>query len=280
MPITTEPTAFNVDPAVLAYYSRDTDETTRLTTTVRGQFEIIRVREILERYLPPAPARIADIGGGPGVHATWLQAGGYSVDLLDPIPRHVEIAKMDGIAAVLGDARALPFENASYDLTLLAGPLYHLAPQDRVHALQEAYRVTAPGGAVVAIAVNRYANLFGATIANQLEARHEVVEDILVDGYSPINDRFPQMFYHSPSELHAEFLNAGLSNVDILGLSGLGGWLLVAIDRHFREAGIILPPSLTTTDPVENALAAARIGDDIPDLTAASAQLMAIGYRP
>lgn len=280
MTIITEPSAFNVDPAVSTYYSRDYDETARLTTTVRGRFEAIRVREILERYLPSAPARIADIGGGPGVHATWLQAAGYSVDLLDPIPRHVEIAKMNGVPAVLGDARALPFENATYEVTLLAGPLYHLSPADRVHALAEAYRVTAPGGFVAAIAVNRYANLFGATIANQLADRREVVDDILVDGYSPVNDRVPQMYYHSPRELAAEFLQAGLASVDVLGLSGPGGWLLVAVDRHFREAGIILPASLTATDPVENALAAARIADDIPDLTAASAQLMAIGYRP
>ena len=46
-----------------------------------------------------------------------------------------------------GDARALPFADASADALLLLGPLYHLQERaDRLRALREAARVLRPGG--------------------------------------------------------------------------------------------------------------------------------------
>jgi hypothetical protein len=138
--------------------------------------------------------------------------------------------------------------------------------------------VVVPGGLVAAVAVNRYANLFGATIANQLGERRAIVDDILATGYSHDNDRVPHMYYHSPAELVAEFAEAGLTGVDVRGLTGPGGWLTVAIDRHF-PADVPLPATLRSPDPLHTALTAARDADACPDLTASSAQLMAVGVR-
>lgn len=202
------------------------------------------------------------------------------VALLDPIPRHVQSARDAGICSVeLGDARSLPWSDATFDVVLLAGPMYHLAPADRAIALAEAARVVVPGGVIGAVAVNRYANLIGAAVANQLHERRGVVDDILTNGYSPKNDRVPHMYYHSPGELEGEFTSAGLSQVSVAGLTGPGGWLTVALDRHFLEAGLPLPKSLTSYDPLATALRAARDADAYPELTAASGQLMAFGYR-
>lgn len=35
--------------------------------------------ELLERFLPPPPARVLDVGGGPGAYAAWLAGSGYAV---------------------------------------------------------------------------------------------------------------------------------------------------------------------------------------------------------
>jgi SAM-dependent methyltransferase len=278
--MTTSTVAPGIDAALLAYYTDHCDEAARLTATIRGRLEAVRIREILGRYLPPPPARVADVGGGPGVHALWLQQAGHTVDLVDPVPRHVEAARAAGVrSAVLGDARSLPFADASYDLVLLAGPVYHLPPAGRAAALREAARVTMPDGVVAAVGVNRYANLFGAAIANQVDERRGVLDDILRTGFSARNDRVPQMYYHSPDELAAELGAAGLADVELVGLTGPGGWLTVALDRHFLETGTPLPATLTAPDPLGTALTAARDADAIPALTAASAQLMAIGHR-
>ena len=262
---------------VLDYYTDCCDESLRLTATLRGQLESVRMRELLSSYLPEPPGPIADIGGGTGAHASWLQQLGYPVDLLDPVPRHIETARRAGIrSAVLGDARALPWPDASYAMVLLAGPLYHLRPRDRVVALAEAVRIGRPGAIVVAVAVNRFANLIGATLANQLTDRTAVVADILATGHSRTNDRVPGMYYHSPAELRGEFAAAGLAGIGIHGLTGPGGWLAVAVDRHFPP-GTPVPPSLTSPDPLVTALAAARAADDHPELIAGSGQLLAVG---
>ena len=48
-----------------------------------GQLDRERSRELLGRFLPPAPTAVLDIGGGPGGHACWLAAQGYQVHLID-----------------------------------------------------------------------------------------------------------------------------------------------------------------------------------------------------
>ncbi|MFI6827888.1 class I SAM-dependent methyltransferase [Kribbella sp. NPDC050241] len=103
-----------------------------MSSTVKGRLEQARLHDFLRQWFPPAPARIADIGGGPGIHATWLRDQGYDVTLLDPVQHHIDQAAGAGIPAQLGDARRLPWPNESFDAALMAGPLYHLPePSDR-----------------------------------------------------------------------------------------------------------------------------------------------------
>lgn len=61
-----------------------------------------RTLELLERWLPPAPARVLDIGGGPGRYVAWLAERGYTVQLLDPVPKHVRQARSRGVEASVG----------------------------------------------------------------------------------------------------------------------------------------------------------------------------------
>jgi len=70
-------------PEVMAFYPSTVDESIRLSSSADGRLEMVRTQELLRRYLPPAPARILDIGGGPGSHARWLVKAGYTVHLVD-----------------------------------------------------------------------------------------------------------------------------------------------------------------------------------------------------
>ena len=49
--------------------------------------------ELLDRLLPGPPARLLDVGGGPGTYAAPLARRGYRVHLVDPVPLHVEQAR-------------------------------------------------------------------------------------------------------------------------------------------------------------------------------------------
>jgi SAM-dependent methyltransferase len=88
-------------------YSQLGGETTRLMGG-NGRLEFIRTRDVLQRTLPPAPARVLDVGGATGVYAGPLAAAGYDVTVIDPVPEHVRAAgALDGVTAVVGDARSL-----------------------------------------------------------------------------------------------------------------------------------------------------------------------------
>jgi ubiquinone/menaquinone biosynthesis C-methylase UbiE len=47
-------------------------EADRLTALLAGRLEFLRTQALLARLLPPAPARVADVGGGAGIHALPL----------------------------------------------------------------------------------------------------------------------------------------------------------------------------------------------------------------
>src|SRR5436190_8648176 len=56
-------------------------------------WEKIRTLDLLDRFLPPAPAVILDVGGGAGAYAFPLAEKAYVVDLIDPVPLHLEQAR-------------------------------------------------------------------------------------------------------------------------------------------------------------------------------------------
>ena len=207
-----------------------------------------------------------------------MKERGYSVELLDPVQRHVEQAAAAGISAVQGDARRLPWDNEYFDAVLFAGPMYHLPEaSDRRLALREAIRVVRPGGFIAVVAINRAANLIGSTLANKLLLRQGVVTDILDTGFSPDNERMAQTTYHTTTQLRTELTNAGLRSVTLHGLTGPGGWLTVAIDAHFKDQQ--LPETLREPDPLETALECSRLADRLPELVPASSLLFAVGQR-
>jgi SAM-dependent methyltransferase len=148
-------------PDIVAYYDRSR-EGDRLGVSPQGELERLRTAELLARWLPAAPARVLDVGGGTGVHALPLAAAGYQVDLLDPMPGHLDEARAASARAAAplasiarGDARALDANAGTYDAVLLLGPLYHLTERaERLAALGEARRVLRPGGVVMAAAIS------------------------------------------------------------------------------------------------------------------------------
>src|SRR5918992_5119165 len=85
------------DPAIRTYYDQAPEET-RLEV---GPFQLeeLRTRELIERHAPPPPATVLDVGGAAGAYAGWLSEAGYTVHLLDPVPRLVAEAQRRSAAA-------------------------------------------------------------------------------------------------------------------------------------------------------------------------------------
>jgi len=248
-------------------------EETRLR---RPRLEWLRSEELLLRHLPPPPASVLDVGGGPGRYSSWLAGLGYDVTLVDPVPLHVEQASAaSAFAVTLGDARALEAADASVDVVLLMGPLYHLTERtDRLRALAEARRVARPGGLVVGAAVSRYASLLDGVGTGWLREDEfkTIVEHDLVDGQhrNPTNDPrfFTTAFFHLPEELEAEFADAGFTDTDVLGVEG-PGWFLPDVSARLADPG-----------HCEALLLAARLAESDPVLRAMSSHLLAFTHAP
>ena len=249
------------------FYADEYVEDVRLTRSPHGRLEFARTVELLRRVLPAPPARVLDVGGGTGIHARWLAEAGFEVTLVDLMPEHVEqAARIDGVAASVGDARALGAADDTFDVVLLLGPLYHLVEAtDRRRALREAVRVARPGGVVAAAAIGRYAGLldFGAH-AGLDETTEPLVRETLETGRHDPALGFTTAYLHRPEELREELITAGLHDVEVFGVEGPSG---PALDAHGIDR---------IDEFLESALRCARIAERDPALIAASAHLLGI----
>ena len=223
----TESPSLRLAPEVLEYYQRG-EEDARLRTGP-GRLEFWRTQDVLRRVLPPAPARVLDVGGASGVHAEWLAGDGDQVEVIDPVPLHVELAgRLPGVTARIGDARALPYPDSSADVVLLLGPLYHLPDRDdRLRALAEARRVARPGGVVAAATISRWAAVHDLIrLGDYAEERvrqacDESARTGLLRGEAGIG--FTTAYFHTPDEILAEFTAAGLPGARRYALEGVYG---------------------------------------------------------
>jgi ubiquinone/menaquinone biosynthesis C-methylase UbiE len=263
-----------IDADITAYYDRGEEEG-RLRGW--GRLERVRTQELLERFLPAAPAVVLDVGGGPGAYATWLAGRGYEVHLLDPVELHVEQARGHaGVAtAEVGDARALPFADASADAALLLGPLYHLVDtDDRLLTLAEARRVLRPGGVLAVAAISRFAATIDGLLKGYMADSdfERIAERDLEDGRHLNRARNPRWFttayFHLPDDLAREVREAGFELSGLLAVEGVGGWL-TNVDEwldHPDRRGALLR-------------AIGRVESE-PSLLGASAHILAIGVKP
>src|SRR2546425_12565750 len=55
-----------------------------------SRIEFVRTKELLRRFLPPPPASVLDVGGGPGAYAARLSHLGYRGHLIYARQLHVE----------------------------------------------------------------------------------------------------------------------------------------------------------------------------------------------
>jgi ubiquinone/menaquinone biosynthesis C-methylase UbiE len=266
-------------PDIAAYYERF-PESARLQEGP-GQLEFVRTTELIERYAPSPPARVLDVGGGPGAYAVPLAERGYEVHLVDPVPRLVAEARRQSqsgtlpiASCTLGDARQLEWPSGAVDMVLLLGPLYHLTdPGDRMLALAEAFRVLRPGGLLFAAGISRFASALDGLVRDLFrdpEFANIVTRDLMTGQHrNPTGhlDYFTTAFFHHPDELRRELGDAGFILEGLYGLEG-PGWMLQDFERRWAEPR-------TQAD----LLRIARAVESEPSLLGLSAHLLGVGRR-
>jgi len=263
---------------VLEYYEQFPEESRLASGPFKLEFE--RTKDMLTRFLPPAPARVIDVGGAAGAYSTWLTGLGYDVHLIDATPRLVTKARERNatltrpIASIaLGDARSLAEPDGSAAVVMIMGPLYHLpSSTDRLSALREAHRVLASPGVVVAAAISRYASALDGLSRKVLDPAFLRIRDQdLIDGQhrNPTDtlNYFTTAYFHRPEDLRAELEAAGFSDVDVMGVEGVA-WMFADFESRWADEALR-----------QDMLNVARALEAEPSMVGASAHLLGIGRK-
>lgn len=103
----------------------------------------------MKQALPAAPARVLDLGAGPGLDSRTLVAAGYQVTAFDLATENAKRCVSYGAPAVVGTIQKLPFASSSFDALWSLSVLMHIHDEAIDASLQEIQRVLRPGAIAV-----------------------------------------------------------------------------------------------------------------------------------
>lgn len=266
---------FSLQPEILRFYERGL-EAGRLESSF-SRWERVRTLDLMDRFLPPPPAAVLDVGGGTGVYAFPLAEKGYIVDLIEPVPLHIEQARQRAAVSQyaprtfqIGDARALPCADETADAVLFFGPLYHLTDSyDRLKAIREACRALRAGGVLLAVAISRFASALdgmGRGLIRDPEFVRLMEEDLKTGQHrneTGNSDYFTTAYFHRPDELKAELAEGGFPQATLCAIEGP----LWAV------------PESTTAEQRDAQMATMRALENEATLIGASAHIMGVATK-
>ena len=143
-----------LDEILNNHYSNDFTEDDRLIKDKTHQVEYITTLKYIDKYLKKGD-RVLEVGAGTGIYSLGLAKRGYQVDAVELVNDNLNILKSKitpamNINAIQGNALDLSmYEDNTFDMTLVLGPLYHLfKDEERDKVIEEAIRVTKSGGII------------------------------------------------------------------------------------------------------------------------------------
>ena len=141
-------------------------EDTRLSRSRHGQLEFLTTMKYIHQVIPEK-ASIIEVGAGTGRYSIALAKEGHDVTAIELAKSNIELLRqnskgVESVTSYQGDALDLSrFQDNTFDLTLVLGPLYHLYDErDQQKALDEAIRVTKDGGIIMVAFLSVHAILF------------------------------------------------------------------------------------------------------------------------
>ena len=139
---------------ILENYYNNYDEESRLVKDKTHTIEYITTTKYIEKYLKKGD-RILEIGAETGRYSINYAQKGYQVDSVELVVKNLEILKSKitkdmNIKAIQGNCLNLEmYQDNTFDITLVLGPMYHLYNTlDINKAMEEAIRVTKPKGKI------------------------------------------------------------------------------------------------------------------------------------
>lgn len=231
------------------YYNKFNEE--KRLDSRHGQVEFITSMKYLHKYLdelektvPKAEIKILDVGAATGRYSVPLAQEGYDVTAVELVKHNLARLKAKGssVKAYQGNALKLKrFEDHTFDIVLLFGPMYHLhEKEEKVKALSEAKRVAKPGGKIlVAYIMNEY-----SVITYAIKERHikEGVANGMLDETFHCTKSANKLYSFVRTEDIAQLnQETGLKRLEIIAADGPANYIrpyLNALDEEEFECFI------------------------------------------
>ncbi len=232
------------------YYNKFNEEKRLLSR--HGQVEYTVTMKYIHKYLEllkqdtqSEHLSILDIGAGTGRYSVALAEEGYDVTAVELVKYNLGILKKknSAVKAYQGNALKLKrFEDNSFDLTLMFGPMYHLLSfEEKCQAMSEAKRVTKPGGYImVAYCMNDYSILTYCFKENHIK---ECMEQGSISETFRVKPTKEDLYdYVRLEDIDAVNAHVGMERVQIIAPDGAADYMrpvLNAMDeetfQHFIE---------------------------------------------
>ena len=204
-----------------------------------GNVEYVTSMKYIHDYLDDEKkSKILDIGAGTGRYSVALANEGYDVTAVELVKYNLGILKSKGssVKAYQGNALKLSrFDDESFDLTLLFGPMYHLTKsEDKEKALKEAKRVTKTGGIImVAYCMNEYSILtYGFKENNILRC---IEENKISENFRCMPDEEELYDYVRLEDINLLNEKAGLERIKIISADGPANYMRTILNQMNEE---------------------------------------------
>lgn len=222
---------------LIEYYNKF-NEDKRLTRR-HGIVEYTTTMKYIHKYLKDKKdPKILDVGAGTGKYSINLYEEGYDVTALELIKHNLMTLKTKNkhVRAVLGNATNLSsFNDKTFDMVLLFGPLYHLiTKEEKIKALKEAKRVLKDDGIIlISYYMNDYAIIKHGFMEQTIK---DAIKNNQVDNNFKIIPKNDDLYSYVRLE-DIDNLNkiVNLKRIEIISQEGLTDYIRPYINKLDRE---------------------------------------------
>ena len=217
---------------ITQYYNKFNEDKRLLSR--HGQVEFAVTMKYINKVIGKRKGLdIIDIGAGTGRYSAALAEMGHNVTAVELVQKNLSQIKEkhQNIKAIKGNALNLKFQDNSFDIALLFGPIYHLFSfEDKLKAISEGKRVVRPGGYVLVMYLtNEYAVITYAFKEGNLE---KCINEGKLNRKFEVKNKEEDLYsYVRIDDINKLKQASGLKRFKIIGVDGATDYIRPTINK-------------------------------------------------
>lgn len=222
---------------LIKYYNKFNED--KRLETKHGKVEFLTAMKYIHKYLKDFDnPKIIDIGAGTGKYSLKLFDEGYDITAVELVKHNLRVIekKNKDLKSFLGNATDLSkFDDESFDIALLFGPMYHLiSEKEKLKALNETKRILKKGGLIfISYCMNEYSVITYGFIENNILKC--IKEDMLDKDFNVISKNNDLYSYVRIEDINDLKEKTNLKRVKIIAQDGCTEYLKSTMNKMDDE---------------------------------------------